>query len=186
MVECSCVWLGLLVTQFTPDPRDIYRCLNPYLLDTKESASRVPWHPCTNKTSFYPLRFPLNTLIIWDKPSWPWSLTKWVFFLNRSLFLTFCGNHVGSGRFIADHHTHLSQKGQLVHLQFCGCPGCAALLEVKLVPTDCLVLVHEFNNAVGTECDMLLIRCALDRDKLAKGFQINHALLDSLILGPYG
>ena len=99
------------------------------------------------------------------------------------LFLTFYGNHVGSGRFIADHHTHLSQEGQLVHLQFCGCPGCVALLEVKLVPTDCLVLVHDFSNANGTDCDLLLILCVINRDKLAKGVQINHARLDSFYFG---
>ena len=32
-----------------------------------------------------------------------------------------------------------------------------ALLEVKLVPAHCLVLVHDFGNANGTECDILLI-----------------------------
>ena len=64
-----------------------------------------------------------------------------IFSKSVFLFLTFYGNHFGSGRFIADHHTHLSQEGQLVHLQFCGCPGCVALLEVKLVPADCLTTV---------------------------------------------
>ena len=34
-----------------------------------------------------------------------------------------------------------------------------ALLEVKLVPEDCMVLVHDFGNANRTEFVIQLIRC---------------------------
>ena len=48
-----------------------------------------------------------------------------IFFLNLCPpLLTCCGNLVGSGRFIAHHHAHLSQEEQLAHPKCCSCAGC--------------------------------------------------------------
>ena len=82
------------------------------------------------------------------------------FFLNLCPpLLTFCGNLVGPGRFISDHHGRPSQhtySAVVVLVDFLFLMTSLALLEVMLVPADFLVLVHVFGNANGTECDILL------------------------------
>ena len=52
----------------------------------------------------------------------------WLFLNLWPPFLTFCGNLVGSGHFIPDHHARPSQFGHLAQLQCCGYAGCAGNL----------------------------------------------------------